>query len=301
MRTSRVGFALALVLTVVMSGMPDMVRADCVDGVRTATPEELAFAARASAALAAALPAPIPNSERRGAAYDFSQAPRLSFCKGDRIGAFTLGVGGGYLYKFPKAEADRLYAERKAIEKQIEDAEKLPPEKDAEYKQVLAQMKAAYEAAPRRSRKDPPFTPEQQAQVDRAMAEGKKLEDASKKILADHVAGVKPKTDELRVHAKRLESYPQELAVRLGMNMERVPESSATVVTFGAPSPSKSGGLAVHNVVMAVEGPEGAARQSLFEAVDKAYLQGLVGQPLPEVEASKAKAERTAQTPPAGK
>ena len=39
----------------------------------------------------------------------------------------------------------------------------------------------------------------------------------------------------------------------------------------------------MHNVVMAVEGPEGAARQALFDAVDKVYLQGLVGQPLPEV------------------
>jgi len=301
MRMIRAGFALALMMAAVMNGIPDAARADCVDGVRNATPEELAFAARAEAALAAALPAPIQDSERRGGPYDFSRQPRLSFCKADQVGAFTVSVGGGYLYKFPKAEADRLYAERKGIEKQIEDAEKLPPDKDAAHKQLLAQMKAAYDAAPRRSRKDPPFTSEQQAQVDRAMAEGKTLEDAAKKVVADHVAGVRSQTDVLRAQAKRLESYPQELVVRLAMNVERFPEVGATVATFGAPSARRSGGLAVHNVVMVVGGPEGAARQNLFEAVDKAYLQGLVGQPLPEVEASKARAERTVQAPVAAK
>ncbi|MCW5799941.1 MAG: hypothetical protein KIT40_15705 [Nitrospira sp.] len=284
-----------------MTTVPNAVRADCVDGVRNATPEEVAFAARAEAALAAALPAPIADSERRGGPFDFSRQPRLSFCKADQMGAFAVSVGGGYLYTFPKTEADRLYAERKGLEKQIDDLEKLPPDKDAEYKQVLARMKAAYEAAPRRSRKDPPFTPEQQEQVTRAMAEGKKLEDAAKKVVADHVAGVKPQTDVLRAQAKRLETYPQELAVRLVMNTDRFPESGTTVATYGTPSAGRSTGLTVHNVVMSVEGPEGIARQTLFDAVDKAYLQGLIGQPLPEVEASKARAERNTRAPVAGK
>ena len=301
MRRTGAGFAGVLMLTMAMSAMPDAGRADCVDGVRNATPEEVAFAAKAEAALAAALPAPIPNSERLGGPYDFARQPRLSFCKGDQVGAFVPSAGGGYVYKFPKAEAERLYVERKAVEKQIEEAEKLPPDKDAEHQQVLAQMKAAYNAAPRRSRKDPPFTPEQQAQVDRAMAEGNTHADAAKKLVSDHVASVKSQTDQLRAQAKRLESYPQEFAVRFAINMERFPESGPMLATFGVPSARRSGGLAVHNVVMAVEGPEGAARQALFDAVDKVYLQGLVGQPLPEVEASKARAERNSQVAPAGK
>ena len=41
------------------------------------------------------------------------------------------------------------------------------------------------------------------------------------------------------------------------------------LATFGAPSARRSRGLAVHNVVMAVEGPEGAARQALFDAVER--------------------------------
>ena len=132
------------------------------------------------------------------------------------------------------------------------------------------------------------------------MAEGKKLEDAAKKLVSDHVASVKSQTDQLRAQAKRLESYPQDLAVRLAMNMERFPESVPMLATFGAPSARRSGGLAVHNVVMAVEGPEGAARQALFDAVDKVYLQGLVGQPLPELDASKTRTERNSQAVQAG-
>lgn len=272
--------------------------ADCVDGVREATPAELTFAARAEAALAAVLPAPIVGSERRGAPYDFSRQPRLSFCKGDREGAFSPVMAGGYLYKFPKAEADRLYAERKAVEKQIDDLEQLPPEKEAQYKALLSQMRAAYDAAPRRSRKDPLFTAEQQAQVERANAEGRKLEEASNKVVAEHKASVRAQADQLRAQAKKLETFPQEITVRVGMNVERFPELNNVTATAGAPSAHRSAGLAVHNVVLVVDGPEGAARQALFDAIDRVYLQGLVGQPLPEIEASKSRAERATSGQP---
>jgi len=279
-------------------GATSLVLADCVDGVRSSSAAEIEFAARAEAALAAALPAPIANSERRGAPYDFSKQPHLSFCRGDKEGAFSVGVAGGYLYKFPKAEYDRLYVERKAVEKQIEELEKLPPEKEAEYKQLLAQARAIYDAAPRRQRKDPPFTPEQQAQVDRANVEARKVEQAASTVVSDHRASVKSQTDSLREQARRLEGFPQELSVQLGMNLDRLPESGPTVATFGSASAARSTGLRVHNVVLVVEGREGPARQALFDAVDKSYLQELIGQPLPDVAASKLRAERAASAAP---
>lgn len=289
---TRTCIAVAMIATVGAFGLSGVASADCVDGVRDATPAELGFAVRAEAALAAALPAPVANSERRGAPYDFSRQPRLSFCSGTGEGAFSSNVSGGYLYKFPKAEADRMYAERKSLEKQIEELEKLPPEKEGQHKQLLAQMRTVYDGAPRRSRKDPPFTAEQQAQADRANAEGRKLEEAANKFVADHKAGVKPQSDPLRARAKRLETFPQEITVRLGMNVERFPEASPTTATFGVASARRSEGLRVHNVILLVEGPEGPARQALFDAVDKDYVRGLVGQPLPDVAASKARAER---------
>ena len=86
---TRTRFAVAVVAAMALCGVPGVVLADCVDGVRDATPAELGFAARAEAALAAALPAPVANSERRGAPYDFSRQPRLSFCRGAGEGAFS--------------------------------------------------------------------------------------------------------------------------------------------------------------------------------------------------------------------
>ncbi|MFO0732714.1 MAG: hypothetical protein U0361_17405 [Nitrospiraceae bacterium] len=54
--------------------------------------------------------------------------------------------------------------------------------------------------------------------------------------------------------------------------MDRFP-GAALVEAVGTPSVRRSAGLAVHNVVVAVEGPEGGARQAIFDAIDKAYLK----------------------------
>lgn len=272
-------------------------RADCVDGTRPPSAAELEFAARAQAALAAALPAPIADSERRGAPYDFAQQPRLSFCRGMPEGAFSIGVQGAYLYRFPKAEADRMYAERKRIEQQIEQIEQLPPEREAQRQQLLAQMRAAYDSAPRRARRDPPFTAEQQAAADRANAEGRRLEDAANKVAFDHRASVKPQTEPLRAQAKALETFPQEIAVRLALNLDRFADSGPQTASFGVPSARRSAGLRVHNVALAVTGPEGAARQAFFAAVDRNYLQALIGQAPPELAASQTRAAKSAAAP----
>lgn len=273
-------------------------RADCVDGVREATPAELEFAARAQAALAAALPAPTVDSERRGAPHDFASRPRPTLCKGQREGDFSVGVQASYLYRFTQAQADRMHAQRKLVEQQIEEIERLPPEKEAQRRQLLDQMRAAYDSAPRRNRKDPPLTPEQQAQADRAAAEGRRLEDAAHRVAAEHRAGVKPQTDPLRAQARRLEPFPQDITVRIDLNRELPAEAAAQQLSFGAASPRRSAGLKVHNVSFAVTGPEGAARQAFFEAVDRAYLKTLVGQPLPDVAASRARAAQTAAAAP---
>ncbi len=96
---TRTCIVVAMIATVGVCGLSGVGLADCVDGVRDATPAELGFAARAEAALAAALPAPVANSERRGAPYDFSRQPRLSFCRGAGEGAFSSSASGGYLYR----------------------------------------------------------------------------------------------------------------------------------------------------------------------------------------------------------
>lgn len=288
---------LTVAVVTTLFGVAAVAGADCVDGVRNPTAAELAFATRAEAALGAAFPVPIVNSTRNGT-HDFSRPPSLSFCKGDPEGAFSSGLAMRYLYTFPKAEADRLYTERKRVEQQIAALEALPADKQKEYDQVMAQARAAYQSAPSRKRTDPPFTPEQQAQADRATAEGNRLSSAAKAIETQHRASVQTQADALRAQAKRLESYPQEIRVAFGINLERLPAASPLVASFGTASPKRSVGLRVHNVVVAVEGPEGDAATAFFKSIDMAYLQALVGTPAPDVETSKAHATRIAATAP---
>lgn len=166
----------------------------------------------------------------------------------------------------------------------------LPPEKEAQRKVLLEQMRAAYDAAPKRSRKDPPLTPEQQALADKQNAEGRRLEGLANRVAQDHRASVKNQTDPLRARADALNAFPQEFVLVLHINAARFPEPAESVATFGAPSPRQNAALKVHNVVLEVRGPEGAARQALLAAVDRGYLQGLVGQQLPDIGVSQARA-----------
>jgi hypothetical protein len=289
----RVAIAAALALPVVPA------YADCVDGVRAATPAELEFAARARAALIAGLPAPPVQTERRGKPHDFAEQPKFDFCKDTPIGAFAPSVSEGYLYTFARTDAERRSAERRRLLQQIEEIETLPPEKEAQRKVLLEQMRAAYDAAPKRSRKDPPLPPEQQALADKQNAEGRRLEGLANQVAQDHRASVKHQTDPLRARADALNAFPQELVLVLHINAARFPEPAESVATFGVPSPRQNAALKVLNVVLEVRGPEGAARQALLAAVDRGYLQGLVGQQLPDVGASQARAAAAAAPGPA--
>jgi hypothetical protein len=267
-------------------------RADCVDGVREPTPAEREAAQRGRAALIAGLPEAVRPLERRSPNRSDPAAPvSLGFCRGTPIGAFSPDAADGYMYQFTREEAAARSEQRRVLQRQVEDLEKLPPEREAQRKEIEAQMRAAYAAAPTRSRKDPPFTPEQQAQVDRAQAEGRRLEDAMRRIEFDHRASVKPQTNPLRARADELQQGPQIFTVALGMNLARFPEpmpaARGTTLTFGVPSPKLSATLQPVNIVVTVVGPAGPARDALVGLIDRAYLEGLLNKPLPEVAASK--------------
>jgi hypothetical protein len=290
-------------LAIVTAAAAFAARADCVDGVREPTAGERVFVPKAAAALTAALPAPPANMERRGRPTDFKALPQAgTACRGTAEGAFGSEASAGYLYRFPPAEAERLNAERRAVRERMRTIEALPPEKEAERKALEDQARAVYAQAPRRSRSDPPFTPQQQAEVDRKMAQGRALEDRSRQVTAAHLQSVRPQLDPLREEERRLETFPQELVVRLSMNVAKPPAAGSTpqseVAVFGAPAPARSAGFRVANVVVTVGGPPGPARKALFDSIDAAWLQSLVGKPPPEVAASEAQAARIAAAAP---
>jgi hypothetical protein len=292
---------LGLACIVAALALPVPALADCVDGTRQATAGEVDFANRGRGALIAALPAPPAGMVRNGRPNDINEPASFAFCGGTPVGAFSPSVAESFLYKLSKAETDRRAAERRQLQQQIEELEKLPPEKEAQRKALEDQMRAAYAAAPRRSRSDPPLSAEQQALADRQNAEGRRLEDQARRVESDHRASVKAETAPLRARIDALSPAPEIFTLRLEMNVQRFPAAGPYVLTFGAPSPKRSEGLKVHNVVLEVGGPEGAGKQAVLAAVDRSYLQGLVGAPLPDLAASRARVASTAAaTPPAG-
>jgi hypothetical protein len=280
-------------------------RADCVDGVRKATPAEMDFLQRAHAALIAGLPEAVRPLERNS-----PQRPEPgtvappSLCGGTPVGAFSPGAFTAFNFNFTPEEAKARAEQRRLLRQQIDELKKLPPPKEAEVRQLTEQARAAAAAAPRRSRKDPPFTPEQQAQVERAEAEANRLSQAARKIQLDHDAGVKPQTDALSERADRLQAGQQTFTVALTMNVQRFAEPTAAseVITLGAPSANRSGSLRARNLVVEVKGPAGPTRDAIVTLIDRAYLQSLLDAPLPDVAASRQRIDaniaRAASAPP---
>lgn len=297
---------LPLALAALLSAAP-VARADCVDGVRALTPAELDFNQRAHAALVAGLPEAVRPLERRSPnRTDPVTRGGPAMCRGTPIGAFGAGVGDGFLYRFTPEEADARSQQRRELLRRVEALEKLPPEKEAQRRELETQMRAAYASAPRRSRSDPPLTPEHQAQADRASAEGRRLEDAMRRVEFEHRASVKPQTDPLNARADTLQQGPQLFSVGLGMNVrsfgDPLPPERGLRITFGVPSPRQSASLQPINIVVNVEGPAGPARDALVGLIDRDYLAGLIGKPLPDVATSQKRIDsnitRAAAAPP---
>jgi hypothetical protein len=287
----------ALLAGVGVALMPTALLADCPDGVRATTPAEREFSVRALAAAAAALPNAAAPVERVRA-VDFGKLDPVSdLCSGTRTGGFEVEAGASYVRKFSPAEIEARNARRRALEKQIEQLRALPPERQAEQDALNRQARAVYDTVPRRSRKDPPFTPEQQAIVDQRSAEGRALEDKARRVQVDHSASVEPQVAPLREQAYALDTSPQQLSVTIVVNppeWDLRPERNLKIASFGAMLKSPGGGLAVKQVAVIVRGPDGAAKDALFAAVDQDYLRGLLNKPLPDVAESRERAARVA-------
>lgn len=284
----------ALVLGLALS---TFAHADCVDGVRQATPAERDFHQRATAALLALIPPPQPSSELRGKLPDFKALPSIAdFCRGEKLGSFEVTMGASYLYKWPNAEAERRSAERRQLLDQITALEQLPPEPAARYKALTEQAREAYNSQPKAKRGGPPLSDEDRKLAEQKIAEGRAIDAQAKALLDAHLAQVAPQVQPLRAKADALQPYPQEIGVVLKLNARRFEEADPRVVRHDFGSPHR-GGLAVSNVTVAFGGPEGPARQRLIDAVDLARIQAMVGAPLPAVAESEARAQALAAAP----
>ena len=254
------------IITMIVSVLGSAVAfADCIDGVRKGTPAEVAFFQKVQAALKEVLP-----TAPAGWTFTPMRDGILgSPCKGTPEGGFSITVEAKYTYRPSKEEADRLNAESRKIQSEIDALEKLPPELTKERNDFMAKYSEKTRAA-RQAEKDGNKELARSLYAERD-AYGKQADDVRNK----HLASVKPKTDELRKRQQGLFSGPQEVVMRVSAN-EQYPEKftpgqESEIAVGKVPAP-RSPGLKVHGVRTVVKGPT-PKREEIMSLVDKVKMQ----------------------------
>lgn len=242
--------------------------ADCIDGMRDATPAEVQYHKRVTAALKEAMPAPPAN---------WTLAPLReqgvgSFCKGDREGDFEITVSGNYSYHPPKEESDRLYAEYRKLQSEIDALKQLPPDIAKERQGWLDKMSEANRASNRAAKEGNKDLARQKD------AEGEGYSRKGREVRDKYLAGIQQQLDQLQSRQKTLDYRGSAVNVSLVAN-ERDPRrlnpnSAAEIIVGKMPTP-KNPGLKVHNVRALVEGPP-ARREPIQAAVNKEKLARIV-------------------------
>ena len=283
-RRQRLAFITALALS-----WPLLAAADCVDDVRNPKPAELEFHGRAIAALVAALPPAPLGAKLTGTQHDFKRLPAIGLlCKEQKEGDFTLEASRFYVLELSADEFKRRRAERTAINDQLYALTLLPPDLKAQ-RDALEQKASAGYAATDAARKAG-----DQATAKARETEAHGFSQQARDLKKKHGETMQPQADELRKRLDGTDIEGQKAAVRLAMNVTRLPGANLTIpfAAYGAASPGKSAGLKVHNVVWSVGGADGPLRQALAGAIDRARLQALVGKPLPGAAESETYAAR---------
>lgn len=264
-------------------------RADCVDGVREPKPAERDFHSRAIAALVAALPPAPPGAKLTGNVHDFKRLPAIELlCRDQKEGDFAVDASRSYVIELSEAEFVRRRAEREAIFEQQVALEMLPPEQKAQRQTLEKKASAGYAAAEAARQVG------NQAAAKAREAEAHDFSRQAREMQRAHDASVRPQMEELTKRMEAIALEGQQAAVRVAINVARLPPATARnpVGAFGAASPAKSAGLKVYNVVWRVNGPDSPLRQAMAAAIDRAYLQSLVGKPLPSQAQSEAYAAK---------
>lgn len=263
--------------------------ADCTS--RKPRAAETAFNSRAVAALHAALP-PLPAGVEQvgGRAHDFKTTAEVQeiLCDFSKEGDFSVWAKRTYLRKHSEAERRRTEAQYDHATAQFHALKKTPADKAVEQQALRQRSNAAWQA----TRDAEKAGDKAAAQVHDA--EYRSLRNQADAIDAQHVASVKPRLDELHQRRTAIDLASQRVEIVLGINLQRLPGTPAadTGGAWGAASPGKSAELKVHNLVFSVNGTAGPLRQALAAAVDRAYLQSLLGKPLPSEAQSEALAVR---------
>ena len=280
---------------------PMLAQADCVDGVRKPSASESDFHKRAMASLIAALP-PAPQGVRvTGVVADIKRLPDIGvLCKDQKSGDFNINASRFYVLDLSEEESNYRRAQRTAISNQLYELAQMPSEQKARRNALQQQAEAGFTAtdAARKNRDE--------ATAKARESEAKAFSQQARDMQKAHDDAIRPQTDEL---TKRRDAIPlagQEAAVRLHINLAKLPAASSTVPNgiYGVASPTLSASFKVQNLTWLVGGSDTPLRRALADALNKPRLQALVGKSPPGVEESesfvlKAQPVSVAQSPQA--
>jgi hypothetical protein len=240
--------------------------ADCP--MRNPTGSESQFHKRVFAALKEALPPPPPN---------WTLAPVREqvvggLCEGAGEGAFDIRVMGNYSYKPPKEEGDRLYAEHRKLQSQIDALRQMPPDINKERQGWLDKMSEANRASNRAAKEgNKQLAREKDAEAEGYSRKGREVRDK-------YIASVQQQLDQLEARRQALEYGGSAVKLSLVANDHdpRSPDPKAgSEMIFGKTPTPKSPGLKVHNVRAVVEG-SAVKREQIQAGIDKVKLARIV-------------------------
>lgn len=256
-----------IALAAAVSCVPAMARADCLEGVRKATPREVDFYSRVHGELKAALPAPLPD----WTADPVSAETYSSACKETREGDVWVDIRTTYTYRMPKEQAERNTAEIRKLEAEVEALEKMPPEVAKERQAWMDKYSEATRAA-RQAEKD--------GNADLAKqkyAERNGYDQQANAVRARYNESIQPRVAPLRARIAELDTAPKTVRVHAVINdSAQLGPSNVTDILVGTiPAPGKKSLFKVVGVHVQLEGPA-AQREALAASFDKAKLQQLL-------------------------
>lgn len=246
-------------------GLCSAALADC--DMRDPTPAEVQYKARVVAALKGVLPT-APAKWTMTSSEDNSD---FGLCASDPVGQFEIRVIGKYNYRRSKQDSDRIYAERRKVQAEIDALRQLPPAVKKEQQGWLDKMSVANRASNAAYKQgDKALARQKSDEADGYSAKGREVRDR-------YWASVQPQVDQLEARARTMNDGDINVIVRIAANEAHVdtPKPEAARQFTAGKVPASHTGLKVRGVRLLVEG-SAAERGEIEAAVDPEKLKRLV-------------------------
>jgi hypothetical protein len=231
--------------------------ADCV--MRDSTAAEKQYHARAQATLREALPAAPANWTLKLSPTE----PIDSVCADQKPGGFEIKIAAVYGWTRPKEDKERIYAERRKVDKQIDNLRELPPEVKKERQAWLDKMSEANRASNAAAKAgDKALARQKDAEAEGYSQKGRAVRDA-------YLQRIQPEVDKLQAQAKALNDADVRVEVIIVANErypQRPPLDTSKVLTAGK-VPAADPGMKLQGARLMVvrSQPEGAQIEALVD------------------------------------